>query len=103
MKRSFPLYFQLYIVELEEKPRLGYYVFSFEFFHRPVQLSEVDGAYGKLFRYSSPEPGQMLQSFIHIPSYYIASLQLESFTSLPLTCEKWAVSPRPYSVQAKLS
>lgn len=89
-------------MELENlPPRLGYYVFLFEipglvfigicfllthyvffsFFPRPVELSEVDGASGKLFRYSSPEPGQMLQSFIHIPSpsffhVYIASLQL---------------------------
>lgn len=38
--------------------------------------------------------------FFHV---YIASLQLECFTSLPLTCEKWAVSPRPYSVQALIA
>ena len=36
-------------------------------------------------------------------SVYIASLQLESFTSLPLTCEKLAVSPRPYSVRALIA
>lgn len=45
--------------------------FSFSFFSRPIELSEVDGASGKLFRYSSPKLGQILQSFIHIPSKYL--------------------------------
>ena len=82
--------------------------FSFSFFSRPVELSEVDGASGKLFRYSSPKLGQILQSFIHIPSKYLLFifmfiLRLECFTFIPLACEKWAVSPRPYSVQALIA
>ncbi|KAJ0047743.1 hypothetical protein Pint_16087 [Pistacia integerrima] len=51
----------------------SYFMLTKAFFSRPVELSEVDGASGKLFRYSSPEPGQILQSFIHIPSQYLLS------------------------------
>lgn len=40
-------------------------------------------------------------SFIFRLNLSFASLQLESFTSLPLTCDKWAVSPRPYSLLEK--
>ena len=39
------------------------FFFFFKFFPCSVELSEVDDASGKLFRYSSPEPSQMLQSF----------------------------------------
>lgn len=114
-------------MELENLPlRLGYYVFLFEipglvfigiccspttfcFRFSPARsscLSEVDGASGKLFRYSSPEPGvrcfnpsfifSLLLILMYILRVYSSNLSLTSL--FPSHVRKGrSVSPRPYS------
>lgn len=130
LKRSFPLYFQLYIYITRsgagEYPsparRLRFLVWNsrsglhwYLLFAHPLRFFLLS---------SSPARSSCLRSMVHPvssfgihlqspvrcfnPSFifclniffhvYIASLQLECFTSLPLPCDKWAVSPRPSSV-----